>query len=588
MRNLSRWFCWAIATLPAIGPLLLIDKYGVDFHYWDEWDSGFAGLFVKIHNHQATIADLFAQNNEHRQVIPRLLLLLTNPLTHWNNFAVLLMGWACACTTSLSVLSMIRRSVTANARIPVIWFLCNLLIFSPLQYEIWLWGIGLDQWMLTAILCLSFLAAISRIPLWPKLALCTLLAAAANYSFGNGLLAWPLIGLLLLWSVAGDLTTAKKWVVACAWAAGCLVCVGFYFHRYVQPPHWGSYSNHVGFLNVIFYNFVFMGSPFAHSINHSVTLECAVVGASMFAMLLVLAAYFIRAWRGDRRELSNRMFVWFIVAGYAVLSGLVASLSRAGYGAEQATSSRYIAYAVYLPLALVVLLPIVAADQRSISPNRYRHFWNYTPVALAFALVLLQGLALPKVLDACWAMRLTQRQGKAALLLAYVLPDNPAIPDLVGAQRFVFQDANALNEMGYFHPPLIHDSDARQLEAEDNGKNAPIIGRLEACVADASGHIDVRGWAVNRSTLQLTDGVFLAYQDPSGRQILFAPARMNALRRDILQQYRSSTYEWSGWQASFLPSQIPAEIKDTKISAWVLDADTGRAYLLRGLCTFRR
>ncbi len=317
-----------LAVLPAAGPLLLIHRYGVDFHRYDEWDPGIAGLFVKFHNHQATLADLFVQNNEHRIVVPRLLLLLTNPLTHWNNFAVLLMGWACACVTSLVVLALIRKSLATHARILPIWFCCNLLIFSPLQFEIWLWGIGLDQWMLTAILFLSFLIAISRLPLPSKLALCIVLAAASTYCFGNGLLAWPLTGILLLWSVRADLDRPKKSAAVFAWIAACLLCVGFYFHHYIAPPSSAKYSGGIGILDRLLYNLVFMGSPFAHAIHYSATVACAVLGAVMFAMLLSLAAYFARAWTTGRKQLCDRMIVWFIVAAYALLSGLMASFSR--------------------------------------------------------------------------------------------------------------------------------------------------------------------------------------------------------------------------------------------------------------------
>ena len=107
----TRWLWISLAASPAIVPLILIYLFGVNFHFLDEWNPCMAGLFVKAHQHQFTLADLFAQNNEHRDVIPRLLLLATNPITHWNNYAVLVMEWAIVLATSLIILNFMRRTL---------------------------------------------------------------------------------------------------------------------------------------------------------------------------------------------------------------------------------------------------------------------------------------------------------------------------------------------------------------------------------------------------------------------------------------------------------------------------------------------
>jgi hypothetical protein len=281
------------------------------------------------------------------------------------------------------------------------------------------------------------------------------------------------------------------------------------------------------------------------------------------------------------------MWVWFMVAGYAVLSGLVASFSRAGYGAQQAVSSRYIAFAVYLPVALVNLVAIIAADQRS-RPNRGDGFWIRLPACLAMVLVLLHLLALPAAIHESWETRFNRRQGKAALLMADVLPDNPGISELVGGRDEVIPEANVLNNMGYLRPPLVRTNDASQIIAADAGGNAPVIGGLDACATDQKGQINVVGWAINRRVKDLADGVLLTYDDPGGKPIIFIASQMNLQREDLLQQNGDPIYEWCGWRVSFLPSEVPAEIKTTRISAWALDVDSGRVYRLRGGCMFKR
>ena len=299
--RLSPWF-WVLAALPALGPLFLIKRYAVDFHYWDEWGPGWSGLFVRVHNHQFTLADLFVQNSEHRQVLPRLWLLLTNPLTHWNNITVLVMGWVGACVISIMVLLLTRRTVPQRGKIPAIWFLCNLLIFTPCQYEIWLWGIGIDQWMLTALMFFSFVIAGSALRPGIKVPTCLVLAAAAPFCFGNGILAWPLTGLLLFWPGAAELPRRIKRPAAAIWIVGCLLCVGGYFYHYSKPPPPADYHGHVGILDILLYNLTFMGGAFTNATNYPMILACATVGGLMLAMLIGAAAYFAWAWRSGRRE----------------------------------------------------------------------------------------------------------------------------------------------------------------------------------------------------------------------------------------------------------------------------------------------
>ena len=427
MTRYQRWLCLLVAALPAVGPVLLIHRYGVDFHYGDEWDPGWTGLIVGIHNYGFSWTNLFVQNNVHRQVVPRLLLLLTNPLTHWNNIAVLYMGWVWACVISLTVLAMIRRTVGRDGKFIAIWFLCNLLIFSPGQFEAWLWGIAIDQWMLTAFLFLSFSVATSSLAARIKVPLCLLLATAATYCFGNGVLAWPLTGLLLLWPTAG-VTPGNRKGAAAVWGAGCLLCLGFYFFHFTRVT---EHRPSAAISDILLYNLMFMSGAFANATTYPLIPANAVIGAVMFAMLLAAAGYCVWAWKSGRRQLCDRMLVWFMVAGYAVLSGLFASLMRSGYGAQEALTSRYTEFAVYLPVALVNLAAIIAADRRSLRPTRPNNPWIQFSAGSVAALILIHVLSLPHALHGAWEMCFTCRQGKAALLLANVLPDNPAISPLV-------------------------------------------------------------------------------------------------------------------------------------------------------------
>src|SRR5205809_5407717 len=88
-----RWAYFVAAALPALFPLAMVLHYGVDVPHWDEWAPALAGIYVKAHAHSITFADLVAQHNEHRFLVPRLLLLPLNALTHFNPIAEMVLEW---------------------------------------------------------------------------------------------------------------------------------------------------------------------------------------------------------------------------------------------------------------------------------------------------------------------------------------------------------------------------------------------------------------------------------------------------------------------------------------------------------------
>src|SRR3954454_17393560 len=105
-----RWLWFFGAALPSILPLAMILIYGVNFPYWDEWDRSIAGMYIKAHQHQLTFGDLVRQHNEHRILIPRLIFLALNSMTHWNAIGEMIAQWVVVVLTSLLILALCRRT----------------------------------------------------------------------------------------------------------------------------------------------------------------------------------------------------------------------------------------------------------------------------------------------------------------------------------------------------------------------------------------------------------------------------------------------------------------------------------------------
>src|SRR5438045_4451566 len=81
-----RWLWIALIVLPPLLLSLLIDMYGVNIPYWDEWDDSVI-LHMKYLDHDLHLADFFQNTNEHRPAIPRMIGLAIEIATHGNRRA---------------------------------------------------------------------------------------------------------------------------------------------------------------------------------------------------------------------------------------------------------------------------------------------------------------------------------------------------------------------------------------------------------------------------------------------------------------------------------------------------------------------
>src|SRR5208282_5960456 len=150
-------------------------------------------------------------------------------------------------------------------------------------------------------------------------------------------------------------------------------------------------------------------------------------------------------------------------------------------------SSRYVSYSIFLPIALINLVPLICSDVLSTESKNLSSFFKYLPSALASALIILQIYSLPTAFQNCQDRYFQQRLGKGALLLLNIIPDNPEIPHLgLPMPDRMVETANAVNRLGYLHPPLIVSNNAQQIQRQNTG-NDGMIGTLDGFEKTPSG-----------------------------------------------------------------------------------------------------
>jgi hypothetical protein len=576
------FFAVPIAMLPAILPLILILKYGVDIPFWDEWEADFGGLFVRAHQGQLTLMNFLALHNEHRHVVPRIIYFLVCWATRRNCIAVMLASWFIVCANAAVLMYLSRRTLGLRKGLFTVWLLCNLLIFTPVQHENWLWGMGIVNVIPPALFMATVLIAGSDLSIWRRVGIGSILAVMGTFSGGSGVLCWLLPAIALIWSSSWQELKSKKWALL-AWLSGLVLSEIFYFLHYITPTFNDTPREHVTMLGVIRYFLAFLGNSFSLGTTYDPMTTATAIGAIELCVFLAAVAYFIHSWRiRHDQDLCRRMLNWLIVGAFSLTNAAITAYFRAGFGIEQALTLRYVTFSLYLAVALVNLAPIICDDLQRRSNAARLGFWRGLPVVGGTVLLVIQIMTFPGAMNGCRDTNRLRRQDKAALLAINILPENRSLTDYDTLPEWFSEQANVLNEMGFIRPPLIASKNAAMIQETDSQRVSGAQGMMEHMAQNGPTRIMSSGWAIFQHRIAPADAVFLAYEDEHHQPIIFAAATIGAPRNDVANQMGDTNYLLSGWAADFPISRLPNYMRVTTISAWALDSDTGNAFKLDG------
>lgn len=595
-RHWVRWVLLVAAALPALIPLIILLGYGVDMPFWDQWDPNLAGLYIRAHNHQLSLFDFTAQHSEHRILVPRLLGFMLNILTGWNTIAETVLEWLIVLATGCGVLWLARQTISGGQttfRVLGLWLVANLLLFSPGQWENWMWGMGLINVMAMFFTVAGLIVLTSNLGLWTKTIIAMLLAMAAQHSTGNGVLSWILLGAALAWSSSIKELKSKIPQLA-TWGGGFVLNLVLFFYNYKEPAHPPELEKHyVGLAPTVQYVLAFLGNSFAYASRLDVLTISSVCGLLMLLLLVGAMGYFVYLWifRKDF-AVCSRMLPWFLLAGFSVCSAILGALYRARLGVANAISSRYITFSFWLPIAMLFLLPIVCDDLKKRFPLRRPEpgdtsgasFWDTIVPFVAAALMSLQLLAISPGIDGCLEAASARLRGKGALMLFPISPNNPRLAQFVyPITPTLIDEAPKLNELGYLHPPMITNPVAEQImDNRYSDADAQRVGMMQQIRRADANQLYAEGWAMLPDKMRPADAVFLTYQNEKQQSIIFAVAEGILQRPDLVNANHDVRYGLSGWSATIPISALPANLTSFRIDAWGLDSETGRAIRLAG------
>lgn len=524
---------WTLVLVPALLLVLYVAIYMVNGPEWDHVNS--AEIFDRWDRGQFTLEYLFRLHNEHRKAAPRLAILGLGYLTRWDNRAEMFAHLALMAGTAFILFTAFRRDAALGDRRRALFYFAPIacLLASPRSYDALL-GDGFPHYLsiigFAGALCtLAFARPSGR-----ALAGAIACGVMASFSISNGLLVWPIGLLVLLADARVDPPRGFTWRRAAIWGAAGAITIAAYFYHYQDP------GNHSSPWFLIQHPALALGHFLA--VNGS-SLAPDLHGAFVIgAILLVLDALFLALVLDDwwRRRLRPPLGAWLIVT--VLVSGLMITMNRAGFGMEQALASRYTGISVLAPIGLY-WIAVTRRDRWRLAP----------PMTTSLSTLMIVGYLMVSV-DAwtiapdwysrkSWMGYLMYSAKYQPLSLLEKLYPNPNHARIYSAamerMRFnVFADDHVRAEgltVGSARPEFAVET--------VNGRPARGSTTIEIAEADA---VVVDGWAFNDRSTGPARAVFLTID---GSRDL--PAHVGIYRLGLGGGFRHRGRRWAGFTGSF-------------------------------------
>jgi len=401
-----------LSALPPLAVALLIAFFGTNVPFWDEWD--LATLLEKLARHQATLADFFALQSEHRFVVPKLILAPLALATHWNVIAELWLSFAVAIAGYIGLLILLRRADAARIVVT------SLAYFSLAAYENWLWGWQLSWFLTIALFIWAVVTAGTIRNRALQIASAAPLCILATFSTAYGIVAWVALVPILWLPLRDQEPMSHRLTAMAAWLVMFLASLGIYLHGFHATPSSGS------ILLSIPYAIAVIGSPLSRA--SIVAVACGALLVARFAILAMRAC----------RQRDRGALLWIPLGLFAFAFAAINAIGRSGLGLPQALSSRY------LTPASLLLIAVVNLEQR---------FRRLVVIAVSAALIVQSLTSIP----IAWQIKRSRDEARLCLDLLLVNDSADCTAPLAPSSEMLRSAAIATHRIGL--RPLVTSSD---------------------------------------------------------------------------------------------------------------------------------
>lgn len=372
---------------------MLVVRDSVDVPFWDEWD--WADLVYGMQHGTLTFAQLWAQHNEHRILIPNLIMLGLARLGGWHPVREQAVSFAVLVCSQIMIVRLVRRSAHGT----VGWLFAaaaSLMLYELGQAQNFLWGFQMPWFICdaAAITVAWLLARPHR--RWYHVALAIIAATIATYSSAQGILAYAVGAVaiflgegwqgsahlapsrsqraptavaqppfpLVILSEAPQARSRRTATTLAIWLVLAIAEYAIYQHGMARTT-----TGHAG-ANVpaiVLYALTYLGAP---ALGGRGTGLSAAAG---LALLITLAWLFTADLRSQYRlRRIARNAPWYALAVFPLLCAAGTAVGRGAFGLDQALEQRYATVSVLGWIALIGILAGTIARLPHPYPSRVR------------------------------------------------------------------------------------------------------------------------------------------------------------------------------------------------------------------------
>jgi hypothetical protein len=366
------YLAWILVATPVVFQLVYLILFSVNVPYWDQWP--FVLNLYWYLNNGPWLQGIWHPHNEHRLFFPKLTFLLLAQITNWDVRAEMYFSFALVCSL-LVVWMIIYRSIRTQSLwgfIPVSWLLYNLA-----QWENILWGWQIQVYLHLWAAILALLSLVGKSYWWTALAI--LFGVIASYSYGNGLLVWP-VGLFLLLLLSAGRQKLLLWVVA------TFITSSIYFVNLSRHTSSSFVAEAmIDPVTTLTFLLAVIGAPLAGTY-----LSLAVaLGVWLLFIAGVLLYSDLGAHLRRRENVSSVKAILYALLAFSLLSATLITLGRVGFGhMEWSLGSRYV---TITSVGIVSTYLLLLHHARTAPPG---HAFLWLILLRIFSGMLIIGLAL--------------------------------------------------------------------------------------------------------------------------------------------------------------------------------------------------
>ncbi|SAL49032.1 hypothetical protein AWB67_02228 [Caballeronia terrestris] len=337
LRTASLYFVFAFGLTTAISTAFAVWQHFSPVPYWDSWDDTI-GFYLRA-QHDPWGA-FFAQHNEHRLTVSRLIFYADMWYFHGRNVFSLIANWILAGILALAFIrvAVYRCATLTRAERAGVAGAALVFTYSWIQNENFTWAFD-SQWFAVYLFALLAFHSIDRASVSAardryvdtRLWLLTGAASAsvAAFSMASGVLVFPVL-------LVQAIYLRLKWRDIGAIAAIAAVVVFAFFVGWHAPASSGDLRTGLREhpLDALRFVLLYLGAPAWHARRGM--LGAYVCGSIALVALIVFCVEALRRRRTPPRALSLLMFAGFVTSNAVVTAG-----GRLWFGLESALASRY-------------------------------------------------------------------------------------------------------------------------------------------------------------------------------------------------------------------------------------------------------